>query len=141
MRGSLLFVAAALLAAQPALAETLTVRLDQSAPVRLSSPARDVVVGNPNIADITMLDARHLVVLGKAYGVTNLLVMDAAGRTILDRQVVVSSSDSAMAYYRGGETRAYACAERCERVGGGTGDTGSQPPADAAAPAAPAPAP
>ena len=140
MRGTVFFAAAALLAAQPALAETLTVRLDQSAPVRLSAPARDVVVGNPNIADITMLDSRHLVVMGKAYGVTNLLVMDAAGRTILDRQVVVSSSDSAMAYYRGGQTVSYACAERCERVGG-SGASGAQPQGDAAAPPAPTPTP
>jgi Flp pilus assembly secretin CpaC len=140
MRGAVYFAAAALIAAQPALAETLTVRLDQSAPVRLSAPARDVVVGNPNIADITMLDARHLVVLGKAYGVTNLLVMDAAGRTILDRQVVVSSADSAMAYYRGGQTVSYACAERCERVGA-SGDAGSPPAGDSSAAAAPTPSP
>jgi Flp pilus assembly secretin CpaC len=137
MRGTFLFAAAAaLLAAQPALAETLTVRMDQSQPVRLSAPARDVVVGNPNIADITMLDSRHLVVLGKAYGVTNLLVMDASGRTILDRQVVVASPDASMSYYRGGEARAYACAERCERVGG-SGDSGAasaDPSAGAAAP-------
>jgi Flp pilus assembly secretin CpaC len=122
MRGTVFFAAAVLLAAQPALAETLTVRMDQNLAVRLSAPARNVVIGNPAIADVNMLDARHLVVLGKAYGVTNLLVMDAAGRTILDRQVVVSSSDSAMSYYRGGEARAYACAERCERVGG-SGDS------------------
>lgn len=136
MRGIVFFAAAALLAAQPALADTLTVRLDQNSPVRLSAPARNVVIGNPNIADVNMLDARHLVVLGKAYGVTNLLVMDAAGRIILDKQVVVASPDSAMAYYRGGEARTYACAERCERTSS-SGETAAAS-GDAAAPA-PAP--
>ena len=74
---------AATLATQPAAAEILTVRLDQSARVRLSAPARDVVVGNPGVADVSMLDSRNIVVLGKSYGVTNLLVVDRAGRTIL----------------------------------------------------------
>ncbi|HEY3696297.1 pilus assembly protein N-terminal domain-containing protein [Phenylobacterium sp.] len=135
MRGTVFFAAAAaLLAAQPALAETLTVRLDQNTAVRLSAPARDVVIGNPNIADVNLLDARHLVVLGKAYGVTNLLVMDAAGRTILDRQVVVGSPDASMSYYRGGEARAYACTERCERVGG-SGESSAAASGEAAAPA------
>jgi Flp pilus assembly secretin CpaC len=125
MRGSALIVALVLVAAPAWAAETLSVRMNQNAALRLSGPARSVVVGNPAIADVTMLDARSLVVVGKAYGVTNLMVMDAAGRTILDRQVVVTAPDSAMTYFKGGRPQTYACADRCEQVaatGGGASD-------------------
>jgi len=116
MRGSALIFSLALLAATPAAADTLTVRMDQNAALRLAAPARSIVIGNPAIADVTMLNARSLVVVGKAYGVTNLIVMDAAGRTILNRQVVVAASDSAMTYFKGAKPQTYACAERCEQV-------------------------
>jgi len=134
MRGTALFVAAILAAAFPAAAaETLSVRMNQSAPVRLSAPARDVVIGNPEIADVNVLDGRNLVVLGKSYGVTNLLVMDQAGRMILNRQIVVSGPEPGISFYRGGELRSYACGDRCELIGGA--DT------QAAAPQDPAPTP
>src|SRR5690606_32060701 len=49
-----LAAAAALLAASPALAvEPLRVGLDQTARIRLAGVARDVVVANPGVADVT----------------------------------------------------------------------------------------
>jgi len=125
---------AATLAAQPAAAEILTVRLDQSARVRLSAPARDVVVGNPGVADVSMLDSRNIVVLGKSYGVTNLLVVDRAGRTILDRDIVVGAPQGSVSVYRGPAVSSYACAALCERIG-----PAGEPAATSASPAAPTP--
>lgn len=128
MRGTALLIAAAVIAAFPAAAaEPLSIRVNQSAAVRLSAPARDVVIGNPAIADVNVLDKRSLVVLGKAYGITNLIVMDQAGRTIVDRQIVVSGAEPAMSFFHGTEVRSYACADRCERIGGG-GDSGGSAP-------------
>jgi Flp pilus assembly secretin CpaC len=122
MRGSAVLFCLALVAATPAAAaESLSVRMNQNTAVRLSAPARSVVVGNPAVADVTVLDARSLVVVGKAYGVTNLMVMDAAGRTILDRQVVVTAPDGGMTYFKGGKTQSFACADRCEPLGEATG--------------------
>lgn len=122
------------LAAGSAQAQSLSVGLDQSARVRLGAPARDVVIGNPAVADVSMLGARDLVVLGKSYGITNLLVMDNAGRTILQREVVVTAPPGAVNFYRGGQMRAYACAERCEQL---SADDKSSSGAAAPAPAAP----
>ena len=85
----------------------------------LSRPARDVVVGNPQVADVTLLDSRNLVVLGKGYGTTNVLVVDRAGRTIVDHRVIVAASDlGAVSLLRGAEVRTYACAPICEQTGG-----------------------
>jgi Flp pilus assembly secretin CpaC len=130
MRAIAFVAVATLMAAQPAAADTLTVRMDQSAALHLPAPARDVVIGNPAIADVNMLDARNLVVLGKSFGVTNLLVMDQAGRTILNRQIVVSAPEPSMSFYHGPDVRSYACSDRCERIAG-VGDAS----ASAAAPA------
>jgi Flp pilus assembly secretin CpaC len=118
MRPTALLVLVAVAAALPAAAADLSVRKNQSTAIRLSAPARDVVIGNPTIADVSVLDRRSLVVVGKSYGVTNLLVMDHSGRTILNRQIVVSgAADADMTYYQGTEQRSYACADRCERIG------------------------
>lgn len=121
---------AALAFAGAAQAQTLTVRLDQATRVALPGTARDVVIGNPKVADVSVLDGRNLVLTGKSAGVTSLLVVDSAGRTLLDRKIVVSAPDEGqVSFYRGREIRTYACTPRCEQAGQ-TGD-------DAAAGAAP----
>jgi hypothetical protein len=100
-----------------AMAQGLPVRIDQATRVTLSAPARDVVIGNPSVADVTIIDGRNLLVMGKAYGVTNLVVLDARGRTILDRQIIVSASDDGrVSFYRGPDVYNYACSPRCERT-------------------------
>src|SRR3990167_8066940 len=98
-------------------AQGLPVRIDQATRVALSAPARDVFIGNPSVADVTVIDGRNLLVMGKAYGVTNIVVLDARGRTILDRQIVVSASDDGrISFFRGPDVYNYACSPRCERT-------------------------
>lgn len=117
-RPLVLFAALAVLASGgSALAQGLPVRIDQATRVALSAPARDVVIGNPSVADVTIIDGRNLLVMGKAYGVTNIVVLDARGRTILDRQIVVSASDEGrVSFFRGPDVYNYACSPRCERT-------------------------
>jgi len=111
-----LVLALLLSSATSATAATLKVALDQSTRITFSRPARDVVVGNPLVADVSLLDAHNLVVLGKGYGSTSLLVVDAAGRTIADHQIIVSSPDTgAVSLFRGAELQTFSCAARCER--------------------------
>lgn len=100
-------------------AAVLSVNVDEGTRVMLSRPARDIVVANPGIADVTLLDARNVVVLGKAVGSTSLLIIDATGRTIMDRQVIVSTPDEGrMSFYRGARgLQDFACSPRCAQVG------------------------
>lgn len=116
----ILTLAAALVAlstAAPAMAESMPIRIDQAARIVLAGTARDVIIGNPAVADVTVLDGRTLVITGKGYGITNLMVVDGRGRTILDRQIVVSANDDGrVTMYRGGDLYNYACAPRCERT-------------------------
>ncbi len=94
--------------------------------------ARDIVIGNPLIADVNLIDAHTAVLIGKSYGVTSVQVFDSNGRSIYARQIVVSSADdNRVSYFRGNVETTFACAPRCERAVGATA---------APAPAAPAPA-
>jgi hypothetical protein len=114
---NLLFAALLLLAPTAAVANGLTVSLDEAVRVTLPEPAGDVIVGNPAIADVTVTDRRHLVITGKSYGVTNLVVADAAGRTILNREVVVSAADeNRVSVFWGPVMLNYACAPHCQVV-------------------------
>jgi hypothetical protein len=117
MRRLSLALIVAVFAPVAALAQSLAVNIDQAARITLTRPAGDVVVGNPGIADVTVLDARHLMLTGKAYGVTNLMVADQAGHTIFSRQVVVSAPDvNRISLYRGPDVYNFACSPRCERT-------------------------
>ena len=113
----LLTAAATLASGGMARAQGMPVRIDEATRVALSAPARDVFIGNPSVADVTVIDGRNLLVIGKAYGVTNIVVLDARGRTILDRQIVVSASDDGrISFFRGPDVYNYACSPRCERT-------------------------
>jgi hypothetical protein len=110
--------------ARTAQAETLSVPIDQSARLSLPAGAQNVMVGNPAIADVNLLDSHNAVLLGRAYGVTNLLVTDNRGRVLMDRQVVVSAPQTdRVTMFKGANASTpagvvnYACAaQRCERT-------------------------
>lgn len=71
--------------------ESLVVPLGGSVTVPLDQPARQVVVGNPAIADITMQNSRSLTLFGKYPGGTTLAIIDGGGKVVLDANVVVTA--------------------------------------------------
>jgi len=87
--------------------------------VSVGGAVRDVVVADPTIADVSIVNERTLVVMGKRAGVTTLMAFGAGGRTLTNRQVVVSEvGDGGVTIYRGATANSYACgAARCMRVG------------------------
>jgi Flp pilus assembly secretin CpaC len=96
----------------------LPVAAGQASYVNLSGAVRDVVVGDPTIADVSVVNDRTLVVLGKRPGVTSLLAFGAGGRALADRQVVVSENGGGgVTVYRGATASNYACAAQCTRLG------------------------
>lgn len=120
MRRLLLALTAPLmvLASPAAAAPTLVVPIDQSAALNLPRGTRDVLIGNPAIADVSVLDSGKAVILGKGYGVTNLIVVDQLGRTVMERQIVVSGPTAGrVSVIRGARIDDYACAGGCERTG------------------------
>jgi Flp pilus assembly secretin CpaC len=108
-------MALAAVTAGPALAQTLSVNANQAVRISLASPAKDVAVGNAEIADVVVMDERNILVVGKSFGTTNVVVIDRAGRMILDRKVVVTGGESGqVSLYKGPNASQYACSPRCE---------------------------
>lgn len=130
LRLAILFLLAAPLAAQAA----VNVPLDQTRRVSFGGAAANIVVGNPDIADVNVIDARNLMVVGKRFGVTNLVVLDASGRTLFDSEIVVSAGAGSMVtVVSGAQTVDYACTPDCQRVTNPNPAVVIPPPAAAAA--------
>jgi Flp pilus assembly secretin CpaC len=111
------FVYAAVIAAclaPAAMAEPFRVNVDRSVTMRLSAPAASVILGNATVADVQVYDANTLLITGKAFGSTNLTVLDARGNVVMTTElVVVSESPGQLTVTRGTGTQSYSCVERC----------------------------
>jgi hypothetical protein len=94
----------------------MAVPLDEVRVVSFASPVTTLYVGNPVIADVTIIDNRHAFVQGKAFGVTNIVALDANGRPVANQQIVVSGKGNAVVtLQRGTQQMTYACAaSRCQ---------------------------
>lgn len=114
-----LLMAATLLcigAAHPATAATKVVEvlIDQATLVRLDRPAAEIVVGNPSIADVSVQSGKVLVVTGKSYGETNLIVMDADGKVVANRTLIVQDPRTGyVTLYKGSARFTLDCAPNC----------------------------
>ncbi|RYG31441.1 MAG: hypothetical protein EON93_12985 [Burkholderiales bacterium] len=102
------------LAPAAAAADPFKVRVDETVPLKLNQPANSVVVGNATVADVAVHDARTLLITGKAFGQTNLTVLDRSGNTIFTSQLVVGGEDEAgLTIIRSGATYSYSCVDKC----------------------------
>jgi Flp pilus assembly secretin CpaC len=101
----------------PALAaDTLTVTVDQATVMKLPERVATIVVGNPLIADVAVQSGGLVVVTGKGYGSTNLIVLDRAGAVLTERSIIVrGATDRSVQVYRGVERETYSCTPDCER--------------------------
>ncbi len=99
--------------AAPAAAEGLALAMNQAEKVRLRGAATDVVIGNPQVADVALIDPRTVVVTGKGQGVTRLVVFDAARRVLFDGPVSVGAEYGQVAVVRGDREQTYVCVGAC----------------------------
>jgi hypothetical protein len=108
---------AGLLSAASAASAGVLARIDEATAITLSGQAGSVVVGNPGIADATIIDRRRVAVLGRSYGTTNLLVFDPAGRVIYNGIITVTTPTAGhVSLFRGALVHNYSCGDRCERT-------------------------
>lgn len=94
---------------------SLNVEIDQAQRVQLRGPAGSVIVGNPAIADVTVVDSNTLYITGKGYGVTEIVAVDTIGRTVFQSQVIVTAGAGSgrVRVWRGGQATEMACAASC----------------------------
>jgi hypothetical protein len=99
-----------------AAADVIEIVLDQAAIVKLPDRVGTIVVGNPLIADVSVQSGGLLVVTGKGYGRTNVIVLDRGGNVLVEKVVQVQGpGDNVVVVYRGSERESYSCAPKCER--------------------------
>jgi len=104
----------ALVAIPAAVAEPFKVSIDQTVSLKIPGSANSIVVGNASVADVAVHDANTLLVTGKSFGSTNLMVLDGAGRTIYSNQILVGGhADTDMTIVRAGGTYTYSCVDKC----------------------------
>lgn len=99
-------------------AEELSVLSDQSQIIKLDKAPGTIVVGNPSIADVT-IQGSELFVHGRAFGKTNLIILDDSGNVMAQYNVNVNSiDDNAVTVFKasqGGMVQAtYTCKVDCE---------------------------
>jgi Flp pilus assembly secretin CpaC len=92
----------------------LNVEIDRSARVQLRGAAASVIVANPQIADVTVVDANTLFIVGKGYGVTEVVAVDGVGRTLFQREIVVTGgSTGSVRVWRGAQATEMTCGASC----------------------------
>lgn len=95
-------------------AASLSVAINQSRIITLSEPASTFVVGNPSIADANFASPTKVLILGKAYGATNLIALDASGKVILNTNLhVVTHQRNRVSLYKGSSKQSLDCYGDC----------------------------
>ncbi|HWA20127.1 MAG TPA: pilus assembly protein N-terminal domain-containing protein [Devosia sp.] len=111
---------AALLCLSPAAAfaesgEPISVKVNMARILRISAPAATVIIGNPGVADVTIQDPQTLVLTGKSYGQTNLIVLDSMGNPVADTLIsVVQAQADLVTVYMGTARNTVVCAPVCQ---------------------------
>src|SRR5258708_34513006 len=105
-----------LLLASSAHAAGIEVALDQVRVLTFNGPVKTVFIGNPVIADITVIDPTHVFIMGKNFGTTNVVALDAKGRETLNEQItVLERPGSTVTLQRGaGRTTLNCSSARCQ---------------------------
>ena len=91
------------------------VQLDKARLVKVPAHADTVVVGNPSIADVTMMKRNGLmVVTGKGFGETNVIFIDGSGQSLSEATVTVTAGQGLLTVQRGMDRESYSCTPRCQ---------------------------
>lgn len=95
--------------------DAVSVKVNMARVLRINAPATTVIIGNPGVADVTIQDPQTLVLTGKSYGQTNLIVLDQVGNPIADTLVeVIQAQADTVTVYQGQARTTLACAPDCQ---------------------------
>ncbi len=92
----------------------IRVTLDQAKLEPAPAGATTLIVGNPSIADVTVIkDGKLMVVTGKSFGQTNLLALDEKGAIVFEKQLRVLPPRSVLIVQRGTSRQSFSCDPWC----------------------------
>ena len=95
----------------------VTVNANMARVLRINAPAATVIIGNPAVADVTIQDPQTLILTGRSYGRTNMIILDANGDPIADTIVEVAQiKTDTVTIFSGAQRTSVACAPNCQPV-------------------------
>ena len=116
MAGLLVLAGAATVSAQEHEEDLLRVFMNHARVLKLDRPVSKVIVGNSNVADATVADATTIVLTGRSFGATNLVLLDAEGNAIADERVLVSIDEgNTVRVFRQTARSILSCTPNCEQ--------------------------
>ncbi len=130
LAAGVLVAACAVLAGAPARADTapIVAVVDQARLVKIPAGTETLIIGNPTIADVTLLKQNNIMILTpRAYGETNFIALDGQGNPVAQSVIRVVNGSDAVVVQRGMSRESYSCAPRCqptERLGDDEGYLG-----------------
>jgi Flp pilus assembly secretin CpaC len=93
----------------------MRVFLNHAKVLKLDQPVSKVIVGNAEVADATVADSRTIVLTGKAFGTTNLVLLDSEGNALLDERILVSIDEgNTVRMFRQTDRTVLSCTPSCE---------------------------
>jgi Flp pilus assembly secretin CpaC len=94
---------------------SIKVLMNEAKIVRLTRAADTVIVGNPEIADATVQDSKTIVLTGKGFGTTNLIIIDRNGNEVVHEKVFVArNTDKTMRVYNESGVQTFFCSPACD---------------------------
>lgn len=110
-------LALAALSSLPASADSDVIRvfMDHARILKLDRTVSKVIIGNAGVADVTVSDPRTIVLTGKSYGTTNLVILDQEGDAIVDERILVSVDEAnTLRVFKQTTRSVYSCSPSCE---------------------------
>src|SRR5688572_20554460 len=83
-------------ASPSAAADQFELPLNKTRPIELDRAVRDVIIGNPEIADVVVRAPGQVYLIGRSVGETNVFLVDSKGGLVRKLEVVVQPDGSAV---------------------------------------------
>ncbi|ACM25068.1 pilus assembly protein N-terminal domain-containing protein [Agrobacterium sp. SHOUNA12C] len=94
----------------------LRVYMDHARVLKLDRPVSKVIVGNAQVADATVADPKTIVLTGRSFGTTNIVLLDADGNAIVDERILVSIDEgNTVRVFRQTNRSVLSCTPNCEQ--------------------------
>ena len=108
------------LAAEASTARTVTLAVGASEVLRTRPGVTTIVLGNPDIADVSLINGTTLAVTGRTAGRTNLILLDASGGEIARTLLQIGSRQTQVVVFSGAKVQNYFCAPGCTAISDNT---------------------
>jgi Flp pilus assembly secretin CpaC len=110
-----LMLVTSLSTAASAAEEMLNVYMNHARVLKLDRAVSKVIIGNSEVADATVADAKTIVLTGRSFGTTNLVVLDIDGNAIIDERILVSIDEgNTVRVFRQTIRSVLSCTPNCE---------------------------